>query len=106
VLSRACVLPPCVRAADERARRYMRLPVAFVSRELAFEDLLDGEDAMDPAAAGAAEAVAFLAKHKVVCYTNPGAPDADKILDCRACQDVFPRVFEEQYRKVKLKARI
>jgi hypothetical protein len=86
--------------------RYMKLPVRFISHELAFEGMSESDDSMDPIGQGAAETVEFLARHKVVTFTNPNVGAQEKILDCRACQDILPKVFEEQYRKVTLKARI
>jgi hypothetical protein len=84
----------------------MKLPVTFISHELAFEGMLESDDSMDPVSQGAADTIEFLARHKVVAFTNPNAGAQEKILDCRACQDIVPKVFEEQYRKVTLKARI
>jgi SAC3 family protein LENG8/THP3 len=84
----------------------MKLPITFISNELAFEGLVEGEGVMDSTMQGATDTVDFLSRHKVVTFTNPNAPDSEKVLDCKGCQDIFPKIFEEQYRKVTLKGRI
>jgi hypothetical protein len=84
----------------------MKLQISYISDVLGFVGVCESNDVMDPVTQGAIDTVDFLTKHKADIFLNPVALHSEKMLDCKATQDLFPRIFDEQYRKVKLKRRI
>jgi SAC3 family protein LENG8/THP3 len=75
-----------------KLHRYRTVPLAFIHRELAFDDLPSARD--------------LLSELNAATFTNPNAPDKDKILDCKPAAAPLSQAFEEKYRKVQLKGRI
>ncbi|KAH9840209.1 SAC3/GANP/Nin1/mts3/eIF-3 p25 family-domain-containing protein [Rhodofomes roseus] len=80
------------RALIVMTKAYRTLPLSFIQNELAFD--------------GLAQACDFLTEHKAGLFTNPNAPDAEKILDCKPAGAPLVQVLEEKYRKVQIKGAV
>jgi hypothetical protein len=78
--------------SDRIIRRYKTIPLPFIHNVLAFDSL----DA----------ARVFLMDHSAAFFTNPRAPDNEKILDCKPAVPQLSQAFEEKYRKVHIKGAI
>jgi hypothetical protein len=48
----------------------------------------------------------FLVNHSAAFFTDPRAPDSEKILDCKPAMPQLSQAFEERYRKVLIKGAI
>ena len=66
--------------------------MTFIQNELAFDT---------PAAARE-----FLVEHRAGFFTNPNAPDADAVLDCKPAGPQLAAVYEEKYRRVQIKGAV
>jgi len=64
----------------------------FIQSELGFE--------------AATEAREFLATHGLAFFTNPNAPDREKVVDCKSAAPQLAQIYEEKYRKVGIKGAI
>ncbi|TFK25588.1 hypothetical protein FA15DRAFT_590095 [Coprinopsis marcescibilis] len=73
-------------------KSYMKIPLAFVQDELAFEEL--------------EEARTFLSTHGAAVFVDPKHPDSQKVLDCRQAHPKLQQVFDDKYRKVMIKGAI
>jgi len=96
-MTKACVRTSsaaCSRDADliSPLPRYQRLPLAFVTQELAFESVTHARE--------------FLAEHRAAAFVDPRVPDAEMQLDCRTATAELGTVYEEKYRKVQIKGAI
>ena len=76
----------------ENINRYKTIPLPFIHNVLAFDSL----DA----------ARVFLVNHSAAFFTNPRAPDSEKIIDCKPAMPQLSQAFEERYRKVLIKGAI
>ncbi|KAF8223520.1 hypothetical protein L208DRAFT_1316407 [Tricholoma matsutake] len=81
-----------VKALMVIAKAYKTLPLPFIHNVLAFDSL----DA----------ARVFLVNHSSAFFTNPRAPDSEKILDCKPAIPQLSQAYEERYRKVLIKGAI
>ncbi|EIN06164.1 hypothetical protein PUNSTDRAFT_106371 [Punctularia strigosozonata HHB-11173 SS5] len=81
-----------VKALMVVTKAYRTVPLTFVHRELAFDDLPSTRD--------------FLSELKAATFTNPNAADKDKVIECKPAVAPLQQAFEEKYRKVQLKGRI
>ena len=75
-----------------RPRRYISVPLVFVVKELAFENV--------------SEAVDFLSSHHCAVFTNPNHVDAEKVFDCKSASAPLAELMEEKFRKVQIKGAI
>ncbi|KAJ6496805.1 SAC3/GANP/Nin1/mts3/eIF-3 p25 family-domain-containing protein [Mycena vulgaris] len=73
-------------------KAYKSIPLSFIHQELAFESLDQARE--------------FLADHSAACFTNPGSPDGQKMLDCKPAAPQLTLAFETKYRKVLIKGAI
>ena len=71
---------------------YKSLTLSFVYNELAFDSPVAARE--------------FLVTHSAGFFLNTNAPDAEKILDCKAAGPNLSQVFDEKYRKIIIKGAI
>ncbi|KAI0658008.1 SAC3/GANP/Nin1/mts3/eIF-3 p25 family-domain-containing protein [Cubamyces menziesii] len=81
-----------IRALMVMTKAYRTLQLTFIQNELAFDT---------PAAARE-----FLVEHRAGFFTNPNAPDADAVLDCKPAGPQLAAVYEEKYRRVQIKGAV
>ncbi|KAI0334525.1 hypothetical protein GY45DRAFT_1269620 [Cubamyces sp. BRFM 1775] len=81
-----------IRALMVMTKAYRTLPLTFIQNELAFDT---------PAAARE-----FLVEHRAGFFTNPNAPDADAVLDCKPAGPQLATAYEEKYRRVQIKGAV
>ncbi|KAF5355258.1 hypothetical protein D9758_006025 [Tetrapyrgos nigripes] len=81
-----------VRAMMVITRAYKTITLPFLEKELAFDDI----DATR----------IFLESHNSSYYTNPLAPDTEKIIDCKSALSYLAQAYEKKYRRVGIKGAI
>ncbi|KAH9888947.1 SAC3/GANP/Nin1/mts3/eIF-3 p25 family-domain-containing protein [Cubamyces lactineus] len=81
-----------IRALMVMTKAYRTLQLTFIQNELAFDT---------PAAARE-----FLVEHRAGFFTNPNAPDADAVLDCKPAGPQLATAYEEKYRRVQIKGAV
>ena len=75
-----------------RPRRYISVPLVFIVKELAFENV--------------SEALDFLSSHDCAIFTNPNHSDAEKAFDSKSASAPLAKLMEEKFRKVQIKGAI
>ena len=73
-------------------RRYISVPLFFIVKELAFEDV--------------PEVLDFLSSHDCAIFTDPNHPDTEKVFDCKSAAAPLAKLMEEKFRKVQIKGAI
>ncbi|KAI0644191.1 SAC3/GANP/Nin1/mts3/eIF-3 p25 family-domain-containing protein [Trametes meyenii] len=81
-----------IRALMVMTKAYRTLQLSFVANELAFET--------------PAMAREFLVEHRAGFFTNPNAPDAEAVIDCKPAGPQLTLIYEEKYRKVQIKGAV
>lgn len=81
-----------VKALLVMTKAYRTLPLDFIRKELAFDDI--------------GKAREFLTLHNAVFFQNPNSPDQDLIFDCKAAHASLAQSFEDKYRKVQIKGAV
>ncbi|EPQ56396.1 hypothetical protein GLOTRDRAFT_59626 [Gloeophyllum trabeum ATCC 11539] len=81
-----------IRALMIMTKAYMKLPLRFIEKELAFDTLAEARD--------------FLIEHKGGIFTNPNSPDLEKVLDCKPAAFPLAQAYDEKYVKVRIKGAI
>ncbi|KAF9462957.1 SAC3/GANP/Nin1/mts3/eIF-3 p25 family-domain-containing protein [Collybia nuda] len=81
-----------VKALMVITKAYLTIPLSYLQNALAFDSL----DA----------ARAFLVDHSAAFFTNPRAPDSQKMLECKPAIPQLSQAFEEKYRKIMIKGAI
>ncbi|RDB23817.1 THP3 C2A9.11c [Hypsizygus marmoreus] len=81
-----------VKALMVMTKAYRTIPLSYIQNVLGF-DTLD-------------EARILLVKHSAAFFTNPQAPDSQKVLDCKPAGPELAKAFEEKYRKILIKGAI
>ncbi|KAJ2919470.1 hypothetical protein MD484_g902, partial [Candolleomyces efflorescens] len=73
-------------------KAYLKVPLSFIMKELAFDTL--------------EEASAFLRSHSADTFTDHRHPDTQKTLDCKQANPKLQQTFEEKYRRVMIRGAI
>ncbi|RXW20656.1 hypothetical protein EST38_g5192 [Candolleomyces aberdarensis] len=73
-------------------KAYLKVPLSFIVKELAFDTL--------------EEARLFLANHSADTFTDQRHPDSQKILDSKQANPKLQQALEEKYRKVMIRGAI
>jgi len=82
-----------VQALVIMCKAYQRISLSFVNEELAFEK--EGDDPHN-----------FLVTHGAAFYTNPNAPNTEKLLDVKQAGPALAAALESKYRRVAIKGSI
>lgn len=85
------MVPP-TEAQPFRLCRYISVPLVFIVKELAFENV--------------SEALDFLSSHDCAIFTNPSHSDAEKAFDCKSASAPLAKLMEEKFRKIQIKGAI
>ena len=72
--------------------RYISVPLVFIVKELAFENV--------------SEVLDFLSSHNCAIFTDPNHSDAEKVFDCKSASAPLAKLMEEKFRKVQIKGAI
>jgi len=95
VMTKSYVPPNVVFPAQPqflRPCRYISVPLVFIVKELAFENI--------------SETLDFLSSHDCAIFTSPNHPDAEKVFDCKSASAPLAKTMEEKFRKVQIKGAI
>ena len=95
VMTKSYVPPnmvPPTEAQPFRPFRYISVPLVFIVKELAFENV--------------SEALDFLSSHDCAIFANPSHSDAEKAFDCKSASAPLAKLMEEKFRKIQIKGAI
>jgi len=81
-----------IRALLVMTKSYISVPLVFIVKELAFENV--------------SEALDFLSSHDCAIFANPNHSDAEKAFDCKSASAPLAKLMEEKFRKVQIKGAI